>query len=85
LYSALEIFTSIRLVRTFAKEPAEKARFGSQVLSAYKVAQHMALAHGVAEGVGVLVLKLCMVLGIFYGASLVHHNDISGGILVSYS
>jgi len=83
--SALEMFTSIRLVRTFAKEPAEKARFGSQVLSAYKVARHMALANGAAEGVGVLVLKLCLVLSIFYGASLVHHNDISGGILVSYS
>jgi hypothetical protein len=28
---------------------------------------------------------MCLVLSIFYGASLVHHNDISGGILVSYS
>ena len=83
--SALEMFSSIRLVRSFAKESAEKARFGSQVLSAYRLARHMALANGVAEGVGVLVLKWCLVLSIFYGASLVHHNDISGGILVSYT
>ena len=33
----------------------------------------------------VLILKWCLVLSIFYGASLVHHNDISGGILVSYA
>ncbi len=83
--SALEMCSSIRLVRSFAKESAEKARFGSQVLSAYRLARHMALANGVAEGVGVLVLKWCLVLSIFYGASLVHHNDISGGILVSYT
>ena len=50
--SALEMLSSIRLVRTFAKEAAEKARFGSQVLAAYKVARHMAWANGVAEGVG---------------------------------
>jgi hypothetical protein len=34
----------------------------------------MALANGLAEGLGVLVLKCCLVLGIFYGASLVHHD-----------
>ena len=32
-----------------------------------------------------LVLKLSLVLAIFYGASLVHHNDISGGVLASYA
>ena len=123
--SALEMLASMRLIRTFTKESAEKARFGSQVLGAYKVAKHMAVANGIAEGVGVLVVKvsvlgavcqqvcfpwyvggdsaqvwrgavkcfsrvldfvqMCLVLSIFYGASLVHHNDISGGILVSYS
>jgi hypothetical protein len=31
--AAYEILASIRLVRSFGKEPAEKARFGSQVLS----------------------------------------------------
>ena len=56
--SALEMLSSMRLIRTFAKESAEKARFGSQVLGAYKVAKHMAVANGIAEGVGVLVVKV---------------------------
>ena len=83
--AALEILSAVRLIRSFSKEAAEKARFGSHVLSAYQVAKRMAVANGAAEGVGILVLKLCLVLSIFYGASLVHHNDISGGILVSYA
>jgi ABC-type multidrug transport system fused ATPase/permease subunit len=61
--SALEMLSSMRLIRTFTKESAEKARFGSQVLGAYKVAKHMAVANGIADGVGVLVVKVS-VLGV---------------------
>lgn len=67
------------------RENAERGRFGAELLKAYKVARAMGVAHGVADGVGVLVLKGCMVLGILYGCTLVHDGELSGGILVSYA
>jgi ATP-binding cassette subfamily B protein len=82
---ALEVLTHIRTVRSMGKEGKERARFGTQVLQAYEVCKRMGIAHAVADATGVLVLKLSLMLAIFYGASLVHHNDISGGVLASYA
>lgn len=82
---ATEVLGAWATVRSFAKEGREKVRFGQEALSAYSLCWRMGLAHGVADGIGVLVVKLCLVLALFYGGSLVHHNDLSGGILVSYS
>ena len=81
---ATEVISSIRTVRSMGRENAERGRFGAELLKAYKVARAMGIAHGVADGVGVLVLKGCMVLGILYGGTLVHDGELSGGILVSY-
>ena len=55
-----------------------------ELMESYKIAQSMGIANGIAEGLGVLILKMCVVLGLFYGGSLVHNNELTGGILVSY-
>ena len=81
---ASEILGGVRTVRSFGKEGKERNRLGGELLHAYTVARSMGIANGVAEGLGVLVLKMCVVMGLFYGASLVHNDELSGGILVSY-
>ena len=81
---ATEVISNLRTVRSMGRENAERGRFGAELLKSYKVARAMGVAHGIADGVGVLVLKGCMVLGILYGGTLVHDGELSGGILVSY-
>jgi ABC-type multidrug transport system fused ATPase/permease subunit len=83
-FLASEVISNMKTVRSMGRENAEKARMGAELLQAYKVARAMGVAHGVADGVGVLVLKGCMVLGILYGGTLVHDGELSGGILISY-
>jgi len=81
---AAEILSGIRAVRSCGKEGKERNRLGGELLQVYTVARSLGIANGVAEGLGVLVLKMCLVMGLFYGGSLVHNDELSGGILVSY-
>jgi ATP-binding cassette, subfamily B, bacterial len=79
-----EVFTSIRVVKAFAREDYEQERFEEKSLENVETAlKARSLKAKLAPMVEVIVaIGTCLVLG--YGARLVLHGNLSAGVLIVF-
>jgi len=79
-----EVFTSIRVVKAFAREDYEQERFEEKSLENVETAlKARSLKAKLAPVVEVIVaIGTCLVLG--YGARLVLHGSLSAGVLIVF-
>jgi ATP-binding cassette subfamily B protein len=79
-----EVFTSIRVVKAFAREDYEQERFEARSLENVETAlKARSLKAKLAPMVEVIVaIGTCLVLG--YGARLVMHGQLSAGVLIVF-
>jgi ABC-type multidrug transport system fused ATPase/permease subunit len=81
---ALEVLSNIRTVQSFVKEDRERSSYYYACSDAYDMAKRMEIVTGVSDCVGVYLCKMCIVFSLFFGGSLVYHDQVSGGILISF-
>ncbi|XP_073498014.1 antigen peptide transporter 1 [Phyllobates terribilis] len=81
---ALEIFSNMKTVRSFANEDGECQRYESKLQDTYALNKVEAVAYGcnsVANSLSGLVLKVAI---LYFGGRLVTYGEVSGGELVSF-
>ncbi|KAG8448562.1 hypothetical protein GDO86_015597 [Hymenochirus boettgeri] len=81
---ALETFSNMKTVRSFANEEGECQRYEQRLQDTYQLNKIEALAYGgsmVATSFSGLVLKVCI---LYFGGRLVTDGDVTGGELVSF-
>lgn len=81
---AQEVLSNIRTVQSFVKEDRERSSYYYACSDAYDMAKKMEIVTGVSDCVGVYLCKMCIVFSLFFGGSLVYHDQVSGGILISF-
>ncbi|XP_063287596.1 antigen peptide transporter 1 [Pelobates fuscus] len=81
---ALEAFSNMKTVRSFANEEGESQRYESRLHDTYQLNKMEALAYGcsnVANSFAGLALKVGI---LYFGGRLVTNGEVSGGDLVSF-
>ncbi|OCT67846.1 hypothetical protein XELAEV_180391471mg, partial [Xenopus laevis] len=81
---ALETFSNMKTVRSFANEEGECQRYEQRLHDTYQLNKTEALAYGctaVATSFSGLVLKVAI---LYFGGRLVTNGEVSGGELVSF-
>ncbi|XP_069800379.1 antigen peptide transporter 1-like [Dendropsophus ebraccatus] len=81
---ALEIFSNMKTVRSFANEEGECQRYEAKLQNTYELNKMEATAYGctlVANSLSGLVLKVGI---LYFGGCLVTYGEVSGGELVSF-
>lgn len=81
---ALEIFSNMKTVRSFANEEGECQRYEAKLQDTYTLNKTEAVAYGgtnVANSLSGLVIKVGI---LYFGGRLVTYGDVSGGELVSF-
>lgn len=81
---AEEVISGVRTVRSFAREPAEVARYAEKVDHSYQVAAKRALALGVFNGFTQFFGFSAMALVLWYGAHLVMDGAMTPGDLSAF-
>ncbi|XP_040261331.1 antigen peptide transporter 1 [Bufo bufo] len=81
---ALEIFSNMKTVRSFANEEGECRRYEAKLQDTYALNKMEAIAYGgtsVANSLSGLVLKVGI---LYFGGRLVTYGEVSGGELVAF-
>ncbi|XP_056394463.1 antigen peptide transporter 1 [Hyla sarda] len=81
---ALEIFSNMKTVRSFANEEGECQRYETKLEHTYELNKMEAVAYGctsVANSLSGLVIKVVI---LYFGGRLVTNGEVSGGELVSF-
>ncbi|KAM8952627.1 antigen peptide transporter 1 [Pelodytes ibericus] len=81
---ALETFSNMKTVRSFANEEGESQRYEKKLHDTYQLNKMEALAYGgsiVANSFSGLALKVAI---LYFGGRLVTNGEVSGGNLVSF-
>ncbi|CAJ0956043.1 unnamed protein product [Ranitomeya imitator] len=81
---ALEIFSNMKTVRSFANEDGECQRYEAKLQDTYALNKVEAVAYGfnsVANSMSGLVLKVAI---LYFGGRLMTYGEVSGGQLVSF-
>lgn len=81
---ALEIFSNMKTVRSFANEEGECQRYEAKLQDTYTLNKVEAMAYGgtsVANSLSGLVIKVGI---LYFGGRLVTYGEVSGGELVSF-
>ncbi len=81
---AEETIAGVRTVRSFAREPAEVARYGAAVDDSYRLAAKRALAVGVFQGASGFAGYTAIALVVWYGGRMVTEGRMTVGDLTAF-
>eukprot|EP00732_Lithocolla_globosa_P000289 Lithocolla_globosa_v1_NODE_75_length_6869_cov_16.602289.p2 type:complete len:595 gc:universal NODE_75_length_6869_cov_16.602289:5081-6865(+) len=79
-----EIWSSIRTVRSFAKEAASSLAFSEEVTLAYYIGRKISVAYGLFNGLIGFLPQAAIALILWYGGVLVIEEELSTGLLTSF-
>ncbi len=81
---AEESLGGVRTVRAFAREPAERARYGHKIEVALEVARRRILATSLRSGTVLIIGEGTALLGLWAGATLILRGQMTTGALISF-
>jgi len=82
--AAAEVIASVRTVRAFGQEPAERARFERQLTRALEYAKRKVKARAALGGVSVLAGEFAALLAIWVGGNLIVQGRMTTGAMLSF-
>jgi ABC-type multidrug transport system fused ATPase/permease subunit len=82
--SAVEVFSSIRTVRSFTQEERMKNTYSLEIEASYEVGKKYSIVYGIFIGLIAALAQGAIVIVVWYGASLVLNDLMSAGELLSF-
>jgi ATP-binding cassette subfamily B protein len=82
--AATEVLAGVRTVRAFARERAERERFGAQLTRALGFARRKVEARAALGGISVIAGESAALLAIWVGGSLIVSGRMTTGALISF-
>eukprot|EP01121_Diplochlamys_sp_Union-15-3_P016090 TRINITY_DN5414_c0_g1_i1.p1 TRINITY_DN5414_c0_g1~~TRINITY_DN5414_c0_g1_i1.p1 ORF type:complete len:598 (+),score=66.52 TRINITY_DN5414_c0_g1_i1:87-1880(+) len=80
----IETFSQIKTVRAFGQEQFHQIKYLKHLKKAFDYAKKVALYRALTDGIVTFSFNLCIVIGLWYGGSLVLSEEMTTGSLISY-